>query len=169
MDTGVLPPPQVTELLQAKSRLPAGPGYPATVMNTDLAVQAALDKLHRNGFAALSRQDQILSAVWLFESKVANGGFEKYYKSEAGDLARHVPAALTEIGAGEMAAIAAEANAVFGASGPPLEQEERRRILSTLGESARKHWIALESRYYDCAEDCDELLDCFLNAAACAV
>jgi len=136
-------------------------------MNTDLAAQAALDKLHRNGFAALSRQDQILSAVWLFESKVANGGFERYYKSEAGNLARQVPAALAEIGAGEMAALAAEANAVFGAAGPPPDQEERRRLISSLDASAKQHWISLESRYYDCPEDCDELLDCFLNAESC--
>ena len=29
-----------------------------------------------------------MTAVWLFESKVANGGFESYYKSKAADIAR---------------------------------------------------------------------------------
>jgi hypothetical protein len=136
-------------------------------MNTDLAVQAALDALHRQGYDALSRPNQILAAVWLFESKVANGGFRNYYKSEAGDLARFVPSALAEIGASEMAAIAAEANAVFGAAGPPQEKAERRRMLDNLDASAQQHWITLESRYFECQEDCDELLDCFLNRDAC--
>ncbi len=133
-------------------------------MNTDIAAQHALDHLAKSGPEALSEAERTVAAAWLFEAGVGNSGFAAYFSGHRSDLAFAAPEALRAIGAAEMAAIAAEANAIFRPDGPlqELELGERREIVRHLNASARARFSALEQRYENCAEDVDELLERFL-------
>lgn len=132
-------------------------------MITDLAAQEAMDKLDQSGFDALADSEKTLVTVWLFEAKVANGGFKYYYESAAGDLAFHAPDALESIGATQLAGIALEANRVFGANGPPKDREARAAMLKNQGDSMDETWQALEDRFFECEEETDPLLEAYLE------
>ena len=134
-------------------------------MNTDIAVQHALDHLAKVGFEALTKTETTLAAAWLLEAGVTNEGFERYFSSKRGDLASHAPEALRLIGATQLAEIAAEANAVFGPSGPPRDRTARQNLVRALSESAKQKFTVLEERYVSCEEDVDELLEAFLARA----
>ena len=132
-------------------------------MNTDIAAQKAFDRLARVGFEKLTDSEKILAAVWTYQAGVANGGFVRYFASAAGDMAFYVPTALGAIGSVAMAGIAAEANKVFGADGPPKDREERRAIVRTFSDEIRKTLTALEDQFYESPEDADEFLELYLN------
>ena len=132
-------------------------------MNTDIEAQKAFDQLARVGFEKLTDSEKILAAVWTYQAGVANGGFVRYFASASGDMAFYVPAALGVIGSVAMAGIAAEANKVFGADGPPKDREARRAIVQTFSDEIRKKLTALEDQFYASPEDADEFLDLYLN------
>lgn len=134
-------------------------------MNTDIAVQHAIDRLAKVGFDALSIAEATIAAAWLFEAGVLNDGFEKYYSSKRGDLAFHVPEALRLLGAMQLAQIAVEANAVFGSGGPPRDRDARTEMVRRLPASALRKFGQLEDRYANCEEDIDELMETFLGHA----
>ena len=134
-------------------------------MNADLAAQRAFRKLKRSGFDALTEREKSLATVWLFDAKVANGGFEGFFSSASGDVAFYAPTALKAIGAVQMAEIATKANSVFGLAGPPRDRKTRAASVQTFGEAARKGWEVLEGAFYDCAEDLDDLLELYANRA----
>ena len=48
-------------------------------MNTDIAVQQAIDRLAKVGFDTLSIAETTIAAAWLFEAGVLNDGFKRYY------------------------------------------------------------------------------------------
>ena len=132
-------------------------------MNTDVAAQRALDRLAETGFEKLSDSDKILASIWTFEAGVANRGFASYFSSSAGEMAFYVPTALKTIGATGVAQIAASANEVFGAGGPPKDQKERRRLVRAFGDATRKTLTNRESQFYDSPEDVDDLLELYLG------
>ena len=132
-------------------------------MNTDLAAQRALDRRRDKGFANLTETERTVLAVWLFEARVANGGFANFFRSEAGDVAFYAPEALQRIGALNLADIAAQANAVFP-NGPSPNHEERLSQTDALPAQAKQQWAALEQRFFDRAEETDELLERYLRA-----
>lgn len=131
-------------------------------MNTDLVAQKALDHLAKDGVESLTETEKTLAAAWLFDAGVSNGGFLRYFSGSRGDLAGHAPGALRAIGAMRLADIAAEANAVFGAGGPPGDRAERRRRVKALSSTARLALTALEERFDRCDENIDELLERYL-------
>lgn len=135
------------------------------IMNPDLAMQRALDRLNHVGFAGLNEREKTLACVWLFESKVANGGLAHFYKSSAADLAAHMPAAFRAVGARNRAEIAEQANAVFGPGGVPENQETRKERLATLPAHALGVFDALERRYFDTVRELDERLEEYLRQA----
>jgi len=133
-------------------------------MNVDLAAERAMDHFEKVGFDRLSESDRILAAVWQFAAGVSNSGFSGYYASRRADLAFYVPTALQQIGAMELAAIATEANALFGADGPAPDHKVRAEQLRQLGDPVRRQFTVLDDRYFDAEEDVDELLETwFLN------
>lgn len=135
-------------------------------MNADLAMQRALDQLKRRGFAGLSDEEKTLAAIWHFESKVANTGFERYFKSVDGEIARYAPTAFRAVGARTQADIAEQANAVFGATGVPLDPRQRQAALSALPAVARQSFDVLERRYFEFANDLEERLERYLEQHA---
>lgn len=135
-------------------------------MNADLAMQRALDRFHHVGFSGLREEEKTLAAIWCFESKVANGGFEHFFKSPEGDLAAHAPIAFQTIGARTLAEIAEQANAVFGTAGVPVDREERRAALRSLPAAARLVFDELETRYFESATDLEDRLEDYLAQAA---
>jgi hypothetical protein len=132
-------------------------------MNTDIAAQKALDRLAKVGFEKLAGREKILAAVWTFEAGVANRGFARYFSSPAGDMAFYAPTALKTIGAQGMAEIAAKANEVFGANGPPRDRKTRRERVRAFGGEIKRLFEALETRYYESKEDVDDLLEAYLD------
>lgn len=132
-------------------------------MNTDLAAQRALDRMGESGFDALTETDQTLATAWLVEATVENNGFRHFFASKRGNVAFYAPVALRMIGAAQLAAIATEANAVFGPDGPPRDRKARQAMVRAFDEPTRRILGSLEERYYRCAEDVDELLEAFLN------
>ena len=132
-------------------------------MNTDVAAQKALDRLAKVGFQLLAEHEKILAVVWTFEAQVINRGFAKYFSSAAGDMAFYAPTAFKAIGAVQKAKIAAQANEIFGAGGPPRDRRVRRELVQTFGAKIRKSLDALETEFYESAEDVDELLEDFFK------
>jgi len=132
-------------------------------MNTDVAVQKALDRMAKVGFEMMAENEKISAAVWTFESQVANRGFARYFSGSAGDLAFYAPTAFRAIGAEQKAKIAAEANAVFGAGGPPRDRKARRELVRAMGAEAAGSFDALEREFYLSPEDADDLLEEYLN------
>jgi hypothetical protein len=132
-------------------------------MNSDVAAQKALDRLAKDGFEKLTDTEKVLASIWTFEAEVANRGFARYFSSSAGDMAFFVPTALKTIGAISTAQIAASANEVFGAGGPPKDRKERRQFVRSFGEETKRTLTELESRLYDSQEDVDDFLELFLD------
>ena len=132
-------------------------------MNVDLAAQRAFDRMRKTGFDRLSKEDKTLATVWTFDGGVANRGFAGYYSHPDGDMAFYAPTALATIGAAEMAAIATQANEVFGPNGPSRDRETRRRQLKAVGSDAKVRFAPLQARYFASKEDLDELLEAYVN------
>ncbi len=132
-------------------------------MNTDTAAQKAIDRLARVGFEGLTEPEKTLATVWTFAAEVANRGFVKYFSRPAGDTAFYAPDALRKIGATGLAEIAAKANAVFGAGGPPPDRNVRLGLVSKLDDAARQSLATLETRYFESPEDVDDLLEAYVN------
>jgi hypothetical protein len=133
-------------------------------VNTDIAAQQAFDRLAKVGFDALTEQEMTLASAWLFVGKVANGGFRSFFSGSAGDLAFYAPTALKNIGAFRMAEIAAKANELFGAGGPPRDRKVRRTFVRAFGQEVIRQIEALERLFYDCSDDVDELLEKYVRS-----
>jgi hypothetical protein len=132
-------------------------------MNTDVAAQKALDRLAKVGFEMLTDNEKTSAVVWTFESQVANRGLARYFASSAGDMAFYAPTAFKAIGALQKAKIAADANEVFGAGGPPGDRKTRLELVHAFGAEAARAFDALEREFYQSPEDVDDLLEAYLN------
>ena len=132
-------------------------------MNTDIAAQKAFDRLAKVGFELLAEHEKVLAAVWTFEAQVTNRGLAKYFASAAGDMASYAPVAFKKIGALRKAEIAAKANEIFGAGGPPGDRTARREMVHAWDAKTRRSLDALETEFEECSEDADELLEAYIN------
>lgn len=132
-------------------------------MNSDLVAQHAIDKLAREGIAALGETERTTAAAWLFAAGVGNAGFLGYFRSHRGDLAAFAPAALRAIGAPKLARLAERANAVLAPEDPPADRTARKALADDLSDPARQALADLDRCYLDCDEDVDELLEKYLN------
>lgn len=130
-------------------------------MIADLETQHALDRYREAGIAGLTPEEKTLATIWHFESKVANGGFERWYKSPEGELAGFAPHAFRAVGALKLANLAARANAVFGSAGVPADRPEREQRLRAALARDSTCFDALESEYQECEDDLDERLETF--------
>jgi len=115
------------------------------------------------GVNALSPPERVFLCVWNLEAEVNNGGFGQFYMNSAGDNALETPAALREIGATKAAAIAEEANNLFGPSGPPRDRDARAQALQRLGTAATDALNALDARFYEYPDNLEELLRQFVD------
>lgn len=134
-------------------------------MISDLMMQKALDRYHAVGVAGLTEQEKTLAAIWCFESKVANGGFEHFYRSAEGDLASFAPTAFQNVGAQRLAVIAERANAVFGAAGVPVDRRRRADVLERVPAARRGEFDDLERAYADYEKDLDRRVEEYLEHA----
>lgn len=132
-------------------------------MNSDLVAQHAIDKLARDGIAALSETERTTATAWLFAAGVGNAGFLGYLGGHRGDLAAFAPAALRTIGAPKLAGLAERANALLGPEAPPADRAARKALVDNLPAPARHALADLDRCYLDCEEDIDELLEKYLN------
>ena len=115
------------------------------------------------GVKALSPAERVFLCVWNLEAEVNNGGFEQFFINSAGDNALETPAALREIGATQAAAIAEEANHLFGPSGPPADRDARTQALESLGKAATDALDALDVRFFKYPDNLEDLLRQFVG------
>lgn len=101
----------------------------------------------KHGFRALSHPEQVFLCVWNLEAEVNNGGFSQFFDNSAGNYAAETPDALRLIGAAEMADLVTRAMAVFGASGPPADRDERLEAMEALPESEKETWEELDDAF----------------------
>jgi hypothetical protein len=99
------------------------------------------------GFRALSNPERVFLCIWNLKAEVNNGGFSQFFDNSAGDHAAETPDALRMIGAAEMADLVERALAVFGASAPPANQEERLEAIEALPESEKEKWEELDAAF----------------------
>jgi len=111
----------------------------------------------RYGFGGLSDPERVFLCVWNLEAEVNNGGFSQFFDNSAGDHAAATPEALRRIGATGMADLVERAMAVFGASGPPADREERLEAMEDLPESEMEKWEDLEAAFSNLASPEAEL------------
>lgn len=130
-------------------------------MIADLAMQHALDRYHAAGIPGLTEEERTLATIWCFESKVANGGFESFYRATEGELAPHAPVAFRNVGANVLAGIAERANAIFGPAGVPHARNERRQFLNKVRPETRRELEKLESEYEEFGVDLDEKIEAY--------
>lgn len=135
-------------------------------MIADLEMQRAIDRYHRVGVAALSDEERTLATIWYFESKVSNSGFEHFFRSPEGELARFAPAAFRAIGAEALAGFAERANAVFGADGVPADQERRAQWIDAMPDHACRAFDELDDQYAERAPDLDGYIEGYLSRRA---
>lgn len=109
-------------------------------------------KLQQGGVAALSRLQRDALCIMNFQVEMNNGGIHQYLFNSSGDFARETADVLQRIGAEEAVRILEEANAYFGAAGPPADRETRVAVLNRLPKSAEDRIDALSDEFYD-AED----------------
>jgi hypothetical protein len=82
--------------------------------------------------AQFSREEQRYFAVNLLEGEVYNGGFDQFFWNSSGDYYHLAVEGLEELGASSSLGLVKEAaDAVFGNSEPPIDQEERWRIMGS--------------------------------------
>jgi hypothetical protein len=131
--------------------------------NLQARFEAALSKFNASHFEALGEIEKILVTIWGMEAEVNNGGFTQYYFNGAGDQAFFAPVALATIGAHRMAAIASQANAVFGPAGPPRSRSERQSRLAQITATEENVWSACDRAFQDYPDNLQLLLEEFLH------
>ncbi|HWT15383.1 MAG TPA: DMP19 family protein [Patescibacteria group bacterium] len=118
----------------------------------------------RAPFDALSRPEQVFRCVWELESDVSGGGFEQYFANSGGDHAWFAGEALRDIGAKQLAAITAEAVALFGAEAPDIERPVRHGQIAHLERPVHDYWEALSEAFCEYPDDLTELLYAYVLA-----
>lgn len=76
--------------------------------------------------------------------EVFNGGFDQYFFNSGGDNAADVVRSLELFGAHDLAAVAKEANALFGEAGPSRRRDIRWSQMDVLSESAHEELNRLD-------------------------
>jgi hypothetical protein len=106
----------------------------------------------REGWDALTGDEQLVLCLGEMEAEVNNGGWEQYFLNSAGDHAHDALRALEALGADNAAGILRDAMKVFGKEGPPADRGARERRLLALTAKQRATLDRLSTRYYARAE-----------------
>lgn len=114
----------------------------------------------------LTDAEHVFDRVSSLEAEVNNGGFDQYFFNSAGAGARHVVAALDEIGAPATAEIVRQAVVVFGDVGPSADREERWDQMDQLPDTAQERLDTLDGEFYACDEALLELVVDYARAHA---
>jgi hypothetical protein len=117
----------------------------------------------RDGFAALTRAEQVAYCVDALEREVANGGFDQFFWNYSGDTAHETLEALQAIGAPQAAALVREAIACFPGGKVPSSREERERLLESMGEAPREKWSQLDDRFHEYPDDLTGLMRAYVR------
>jgi hypothetical protein len=97
-----------------------------------------VDQVYRteDGFAKLSRENQLFFATNLVIGEVYNGGFDQYFRNSSADYFNFAVEGLITMKASTSLALLMSAKTlIFGDFGPPSSTSERRKVLHNQGES----------------------------------
>ncbi|RXF73760.1 DUF4375 domain-containing protein [Hansschlegelia zhihuaiae] len=130
---------------------------PARELWTFLVKRSSDDR----GLASLSKEERVYFAINLLEKEVYNGGFDQYFFNSSSDYNWIAVEGLREIRALQSLKLVREAaNTLFGRDGPPADQADRWRIMSSkaphLSQQHRResHLDRLDKEFY---KDPDQL------------
>jgi len=116
------------------------------------------------GCIDLSPAEAAFCRVMWLEASVDNGGFAAYFFSAYGDFASETLAALSRIGAHDVASVLREAIALFGPTGPSRDPIARNEQLEHLGPGAAAKLRRLDEEFYSQEEALDRLTLVFLRS-----
>jgi hypothetical protein len=117
----------------------------------------------RDGFAALTPEEQVAYCVDALEREVNNGGFDQFFWNTSGNTAHETLAALKAIGAPKAAAMLEEAIALFPGGRVVPDREARERVLEEMGEAPREKWFALDGSFYEYPDDLTALMRAYVE------
>src|SRR5687768_10134270 len=109
-------------------------------MDVTALTDSSVTRFIESGAAVLSPTERLLVAIWGLEADVNNGGFAQYYFNSYGYFASETPSYLRAIGANRAAALVEQANAAFGADGPPQDRNRRQKILEDIADLVGDDW-----------------------------
>ncbi|HWG47688.1 MAG TPA: DMP19 family protein [Gemmataceae bacterium] len=113
----------------------------------------------QGGVTDLTKPQLYYLVLWQLDAEVRNGGFSQYFFNSSSDLSCYVVEAAKAVGALEAARIIQKAIALFGEDGPYPDRDERMDQLSRVDYEAMRK---LDTEYYECPENMDELLPQFV-------
>ncbi len=105
----------------------------------------------------LTPAQQIFYFNQCFERELNNGGFNQYFYNSSGNYAHETIAALTTIGANNMAGILQKAIAAFPNAQVPTNWEQRQDVVLEIEEEANELWEALDQEFYAYPDNLVEL------------
>ncbi len=128
------------------------------------AVDLIMAKEGQDGFEALTPSQKIVFVVTDLDTTVLMEGLFGYYDCRAGQYAIQAADALDTIGVHKAAEIIRLANAQFPGHVPPLEWEERRRVLWSLDDVAAEIIERMGERYAEYPDNLGDEFEVFVWA-----
>lgn len=105
----------------------------------------------------LTETERRLCAAYFLEGQVMNGGFDQYFFNSTGNDCEVALAGLKDIGATAAAALLERAMAVFPGGRPPVDRQQRHRLMTCLGSRSRSVWDQCDDEFYHRGEKTYEL------------
>lgn len=104
------------------------------------------------GYEQLTPAERVVFCLDGLEREVNNGGFSQFFENSAGDHALETVEALRTLGAPRVAALVAQAVAVFPAGRPATDRERRQQQLAQLDDRARAKLDQLDNAFFEYPE-----------------
>ncbi|HEX9580814.1 MAG TPA: DMP19 family protein [Gemmatimonadales bacterium] len=105
------------------------------------------------GFGRLTAPERVVFCLDALEREVNNGGFAQFFENSSGDYALETIEALRALGATRVAALVAQAVAVFPGGRPEPDRERRQAQVGRLDNTARAKLDQLDGAFYDSPEN----------------
>lgn len=125
------------------------------------------ERIATHGIGSITDAErQMLAVHWLFLEGY-NGGLHQFFLNDAGQFAGSAVDGLRLLGASKTADVIRRAIAVFPDARVPVDQFERREVMSRFSESQEEALDVLTSEFFRCTdeeEDVAELLPAFVKA-----
>ncbi len=106
------------------------------------------ERERKDGFEALTHEQQLYFAVFMYDAEVCNGGHSQYLFNSSGDDWKLALDGLNEMGFQERTLIFKQALSYFGKAGPSSNREQRMVQLASVFDKHEEEYNALDTSYY---------------------
>ena len=124
----------------------------------DSLVDMVYEKEMIRGEVSLETRERTIIDVTTLKGEVDNGGFGQFFTNTSGSRVQPTIAALKAIGAVQTQRILEQACSVFPNAMPSCDGTERFDQIDHLPPNHSTLWDRLDSEFYNCEEDLEELL-----------